>query len=425
MFAFRLVTTLVAVGFCTLGAFAADFSNTVLKGRTDKENPVGYVAGEEIVFTVTASGLPVETEGCFYDWTRTGDDGAVETGRVAVSSAPLVVKTSLAKPGFVRLEVRVCDVDGKPVKGKDAFFDGGAGVEIEKLEPGEPEPVDFDAFWARQMRRLADVPMAARRKEIPCKNPKVTLYEVEVDCAGPRPVTGYLAIPKAASAACPVMAHLQFCGYGANLPAPINPQADRVTFHVNAHGVSLGRDKAYYDGFLDGIRTKGYSYAFSPYQNEHPEGSYFCGMALRAVRAAQYLFSLPEVQGKPHWICGGSQGGLQTMWAAAFETGATVAYPHITWCCDLGGFRLGRLQAPWRIPPVPALGYFDAVNFAKRAKVPVHITLAGLGDYTCPPSGLAVCYNALKVEKSIVWHQGSQHCYVPTKPNQTWTVKSK
>ena len=33
--------------------------------------------------------------------------------------------------------------------------------------------------------------------------------------------------------------------------------------------------------------------------------------------------------------------------------------------------------------------------------------------------------NALKVEKSIVWHQGSQHCYVPTKPNQTWTVKSK
>ena len=43
MFAFRLVTTLVAVGFCTLGAFAADFSNTVLKGRTDKENPVGQI----------------------------------------------------------------------------------------------------------------------------------------------------------------------------------------------------------------------------------------------------------------------------------------------------------------------------------------------------------------------------------------------
>jgi len=417
-----IVCMLAAVPF---GIVAADFSNTVLKGRTDKDNPVGYGVGETIVFTVTSTNVPSDAAGYSYDWKRTGDDGLVETGRVSVSSAPLVVKTSLAKPGFVRLEVAVSDPDGKPVKAKDAFFDGGAGVEVDKLAQGEPEPADFDAFWARQLRRLADVPVVAHRREIPCKNPKVTLYEVEVDCAGPRPVTGFLCVPKAASAESPMRANLQFCGYGASEPKPSFITDGCVTFHVNAHGVSLGREKGYYDSFLDGIRTKGWSYAFSPYQNEYPEGSYFCGMALRAIRAAQYLFSLPEVQGRPHWISGGSQGGLQTMWAAAFDTGATVAYPHITWCCDLGGHKAGRLQAPWRIPPAPALGYFDAVNFAKRAKVPVHITRAGLGDYTCPPSGLAVCYNALKVEKSIEWVQGSQHMYVPVKPNQIWTMKEE
>ena len=417
-----LVASLVAIPF---GILAADFSNTVLKGRTDKDNPVGYAVGEPIVFSVTATNMPADAAGCTYDWMRTGDDGMVASGRVAVASAPLTVKTSMAKPGFVRLEVAIRDADGKPVKGKNAFFDGGAGAEIDKLTQGEPEPADFDAFWTRQLRRLADVPVVARRKEISCKNPKMALYAVEVDCAGPRPVTGYLAIPKDASAEKPVLANLQFCGYGAYEHKPGNYPEGRVTFHVNAHGMSLGREKGYYDSFLDGIRTKGYSYAFSPYQNEHPEGSYFCGMALRAIRAAQYLFSLPEVQGKPHWISGGSQGGLQTMWAAAFETGATVVYPHITWCCDLGGYRLGRLQASWHIPPTPALGYFDAVNFAKRAKVPVHITRAGLGDYTCPPSGLAVCYNALEVEKSIEWVQGSQHMYVPAKPNQSWKEKEE
>lgn len=65
------------------------------------------------------------------------------------------------------------------------------------------------------------------------------------------------------------------------------------------------------------------------------------------------------------------------------------------------------------------------VNFAKRAKVPVHITRAGLGDCTCPPSGLAICYNALRVEKSIEWVQGSQHMYVPAKPNQSWKEKNE
>ena len=41
------------------------------------------------------------------------------------------------------------------------------------------------------------------------------------------------------------------------------------------------------------------------------------------------------------------------------------------------------------------------------------VTSAGLGDYVCPPSGLAMLWNALKCPKKIVWVQGSQHGYVP------------
>ena len=52
---------------------------------------------------------------------------------------------------------------------------------------------------------------------------------------------------------------------------------------------------------------------------------------------------------------------------------------------------------------------------AKRIKnARVEITRAGLGDYTCPPSGLAISYkNIASPNKSIKWVQGSDHGFVP------------
>ena len=73
----------------------------------------------------------------------------------------------------------------------------------------------------------------------------------------------------------------------------------------------------------------------------------------------------------------------------------------------------GRLRGPWHIPYGKGLDYYDAVNHIRRAKCPVEITRAGLGDYTCPPSGLALYYNAVPGKKSISWVQGSEHGHVP------------
>ena len=90
----------------------------------------------------------------------------------------------------------------------------------------------------------------------------------------------------------------------------------------------------------------------------------------------------------------------------------------------LGGLRVdgtGKLCIP--VQHTAGIDYFDAVNHIKRAKCPVEIPRAGLGDYTCPPSGLAVYFNAIPTPKSINWVQGSRHGYVPPDPNQTFVVK--
>ncbi len=41
------------------------------------------------------------------------------------------------------------------------------------------------------------------------------------------------------------------------------------------------------------------------------------------------------------------------------------------------------------------------------------VTRAGLGDYTCPPTGVAAFYNNLTCPKKIKWVQGSTHGYMP------------
>jgi cephalosporin-C deacetylase-like acetyl esterase len=86
----------------------------------------------------------------------------------------------------------------------------------------------------------------------------------------------------------------------------------------------------------------------------------------------------------------------------------------------MGGPSIGRNHGEWFVEWVPQLGYYDPVNMARRIPKTcrVDIVRAGLGDYTCPPTGIAAFYNNLSGPKSIVWVQGSKHGYVPPDPQK-------
>ena len=432
--------------FTVAAAFANAWDEVLLKGRTDKENPVGYKCGEEIVFTLEASKVPAELENAGYvvEWKRTGDDWKTETGKVPFKSGEVCkVTTKIDKPGFVHLEAYVKGPDGKNVMRdktapgapgwqrhvKGVFFDGGAAADVERIGKFKPEPDDFDAWWAEQKKLLASVPMKATRKDVKTVN-GVKIYELYVDCFGPRPVSGYLFIPEnAAPRSC--VARCAFQGYGFYCQACPEwavwgcKARNEIFLEINAHGYELGRDTEYYKEFEKGIHPKGYSYAFSPDENAKPETAYFRFMAMRLMRALEYVKSLPEWNGKDLIAEGGSQGGLQTSWAAGLDPAVSLARPSVTWGCDFSATEPGgRQHGGWFVKYAPGLEYFDSISHIKRAKCPVEITRAGLGDYTCPPSGLAAYYNAIKGPKSIVWVQGSQHGLVPPEPNQKYTMGS-
>lgn len=431
-----------AMAVFALFANANMFDAIEFRGFTDKANPAGYKVGEKITLTLTLANAPKELYSGDYaiDWTRKGDDGKESQGRLALDGkTPLKIETSLDRPGNIMVQAFVVTAaDGKKVKrdkmtpgnpaweggGNYVFFIGGALVEPEKIVSAHEEPADFDEFWNRQKARLAAVPATVlERREVTPENYKnCRVWAVTVNCAGPRPVTGYLTIPKNAAPKS-LEARCIFQGYGCGPQGvPGDNATGRIEFEINAHGYDLEaiKDKEYYQQFLDGIKTAKYGYAFSPWQNEYPEGCYFNGMALRVLRAFDFVRSLPEWNGKELSAKGGSQGGLQTMWAVGLVDSLTYAEPVVPWCADLGPDAVaGRMAPPWRIAWTKGISYYDCVNHAKRAKAKVFISRAGLGDTCCMPSSIQAIYNNLPEDKrSILWVQGSKHGYVPTLPNQ-------
>ena len=442
--------TLIASFFAAVVAFGGVLDNAWIKGTTDKD-PITYKPGEKMTFTLSVQGLDGELPGgeYFLQWTRSGDDGIRENGKEPLTAKPFVYETKIDKPGFVRIQANVVDKDGKRYmkqytgdtttpEGKAAmnrfertnravFFDGGAGADIETLKT-EPEPKDFDAFWTKQFARLDKVPMKDDRIEIKCSNLKARIFAIRIDCAGLRPVTGYLSIPKAVDAGKTFPARLETHGYSGDSckhGTPTWARDNEIVLNINAHGLKLvefGATEADTKALRWEVRSHDLSYAFDPQQNADPEVAYFNGMVLRVKRALQFLKTVKGWNGKDLIASGGSQGGLQTIWAAACGEGVTRAESGITWNCDM--YTNGKLRKDpalklaadgWYIPWVDALGYYDAANFAKRipASCFTFITRAGLGDYCCPPTGLAKLWNNIPGNKEIHWMQGSQHGYAP------------
>ena len=442
---------LFASAFAVVAAFGGTLDNAWIKGTTDKD-PITYKAGEKMTFTLTLEGVEgaVPEDTYFLDWKRSGDDGVVDSGQIPVTGKPFAYETKIEKPGFVRIQASVVDKDGKSYvkkftgdattpegraamnrferQPKTVFFDGGAGADIETLRT-EPEPVDFDAFWTKQFARLDKVPMKADTVERGSFNSKTRLFAIRIDCAGLRPVTGYLSVPKAVDGGATFPCRLRTHGYSGDdfrhgMPDGPFPETE-IILTINAHGLKLpefGATEADRKALRWECRSHDRTYAFDPKQNADPEIAYFNGMVLRVKRALQYLKTVKGWNGKDLIASGGSQGGLQTIWAAACGEGVTRAESGITWNCDM--YTNGKLRKDpslklaadgWYIPWVDALGYYDAAIFGKRIPKSCRtvITRAGLGDYCCPPTGLAKLWNNIPGNKEIHWVQGSQHGYVP------------
>ncbi|MBO4631052.1 MAG: hypothetical protein J5858_03930, partial [Lentisphaeria bacterium] len=139
-------------------------------GTTNK-SALSYQPGEEMVYTFKMDFASIPPVKGFLKYVRRGDDGKTFSGQVPADQE-LVVKTSLDRPGFVNVDVSLVDEkgkmlmvemplpNGKTVKRRVQYF-AGTAVHPEKLTDCG-EPADFDAFWEKQKKRLAEVPFEGK-----------------------------------------------------------------------------------------------------------------------------------------------------------------------------------------------------------------------------------------------------------------------
>ena len=217
----RAAAFAAVAGMCWMPALGG-MDDVVLKCETNIA-PCSYRVGEKMkfVFSLLALDAAEPIDGLKLKWKRQGDDGKTEEGLVPLSRRPMTVATSIAKPGFVRMEAWVVDSNGDKVKrtksigksclgNEEIYFTGGAAAGLKNISQGVAEPSDFNAVWKSAIKRLfADKPVnagnvASFARELPQSeaggNPNAVRVAVAVPSYGPNwtdcYATGYLTMPR-------------------------------------------------------------------------------------------------------------------------------------------------------------------------------------------------------------------------------------
>ena len=426
----------------------------------NETDPLLYKSGDKVIFELAAYDKELNrlaVGGFTYSlYDDAHGNEAFATGSVkadAVTGVGLVETVAMDQPGMLRITADIADAEGNLLRGyrtgySKVMLQGAVLIDAGDIGTAVQEPEDFDQFWAESIALLPSADLVGLREvEVPENKNMFKAYEVYVNCYGLESDTksgetftaGYLALPKNATKGS-LGISVNFQGQGLS---PIEPRYvdNFITFNCLAHSVDLaelityktennpGGKSDYYNHFLnlaeDDKATWGEdTYGMSPTVNADREKVYYRQMLLRDYQAVEFLLkyfsSTSEAteydgidistwtglwNGTTVSVNGGSQGGFQAIGVAALHPAVTSLSASIPWLCDIGAGTtkdpVGTYIGSGNRPAYAAgLDYVDSAFLAKRITCKTEIT-AGLGDPTCPPSGVMAMYNNLTNGKSV------------------------
>lgn len=293
-------------------------------------------------------------------------------------------------------------------------------------------PHDFDAYWARAKRELAAVKMRPVVTRVPDKDTSTgLLHRVELPSVEETTIVCWYYVPRnalddkgRAKKKCPAV--LIAPGYGAEEPPIDRTTSGIITMSINPR--NHGPSKSYWKAPVE----------HSLYNIDEPEHYYYKLAYLDCLRAAQFVFSRPEVDSKRVATEGGSQGGLFAIATAALEPRIACVASNVTAFSDYpDGFilarrghhsHLGRILADETTASKKraSLAYTDGANMATRVKCPVQINMGGQ-DPVCHYICGIVVHNRLRrgVEREYNIVPDAKHQVHPEmrKHNARWLQK--
>ena len=409
---FTLMLSMCSACMCLAQDKTATKPTITLKAVTDREDAI-YAVGEKVTFKITASDAAGPISGQAVQVVLSNDGYKPQPAQsVELKDGAAEVVGQLDAPGFLSAKVTL----------KDSSALVAAAVDPLKIVPSQPVPDDFDEFWNAQKAALAAVPMKSTMNSIESPVPQVQAFDVTVDCLG-APVSGYYGKPEGATPkSLPAILFVHGAGVGSSSIGSLSwckQAGGMLSMDINAHGLPNDKPKEFYsdlaNGDLKDYRVRG---------RQSREEIYFRGMFLRLVRAIDFLTSQPEWDGKKLIVYGSSQGGFQALAAAGLDSRVTFICAGVPAGCDHTGSQAGRISGWPKLVATDATGqsdpqslqasrYFDAVNFARRAKCAGAAVTVGFIDTTCPPTSVYAAFNALGMSKSIYTDPLAGHTNTP------------
>jgi len=374
-----------------------------------------YASGDTVTWTIDVADAKTDRatlEKLDYTVKKDGE-GVVGKGQIDLAAGPATVTGTRAEPGALMLSITKPGGNGLPLGV------GGAMYDWQKVKLSQPAPADFDQFWSEKLKELAAVPVNPVLQKVDVPNaPGTEYYKVTLDNIGGAHVQGQLARPVSGEKF-PAVLILQYAGvYPLKKDEVVNRAAKGwLALNISAHDLPIDESDDFYKQKKDGD-LKNYVYMGS----EDREKSYFLRMLLGCVRAAEYLASRPDWDGRTLIVTGTSQGGLQSLATAALFPKITGLMVNVPAGCDVYGPKATPARAfgwpywlsNWgpkdRDPAKVAAtaGYFDAAYFAERVKCPSLISV-GLIDETSRPYGVIAAYNAIQAPKELLIMARSNH----------------
>lgn len=417
----RFVTTflLASALSVTHGALRANAQELVV--NADKTGGV-YNTGEKVLWHLSVKGegaAAIEKIGYVL---RKGGLSEMGRGELTLKEGAADLETKLDEPGTILAEFSITPPGKAAVKTLAA-----AAIAPSKIAPSAAEPGDFDTFWKSKIEELNTVPTNPILEKGDGGVAGVDYWKVTLDNIRGSKIRGQLAKPAAADGETkkyPAQLIVQWAGVYPLQKGWVTSQAKNgwLTLNITAHDLPIDEPADFYKQQADGALRD-----YPGIGNDDREKSYFLRMYLSCYRAADYLASRDDWDGKTLVVTGGSQGGLQAIMIAGLHPKITALMANVPAGCDHTGPAIGR-QGGWpqwyykkqgkdAEKVVETSKYYDVVNFARRVKCPALVGV-GLIDQTCPPAGIMAAFNLMQGPKELVLlekgdHGGSKNSHGP------------
>lgn len=374
-----------------------------------------YEAKAPIAWTVTASGQGAVDFAKTTWQIKRGGGTLVSQGTLDLAAGAGTVTAQLDEPGTLLLEVVAKATEaGK----KDLKALACAAVEPKGIRPPSA-PEDFDAFWKAKLEELATVPAHPQLTEAKPERDGIDYWHITMDNIRGTKIRGQLAKPKR-EGKFPALLIVQWAGVY-KLPQAFvsgDAAAGWLVLNISAHDLPIQEEDGFYKQQADGPLKN-----YAAIGNDDREKSYFLRMFLGCARAADYLASRPDWDGKTLVVTGNSQGGLQSLVTAGLRPQLiTALMVNVPAGCDNNAATAGRAggwpfylrgDAPAKV--LETVRYFDGMHFAARITCPALVGM-GLIDTTSRPDGVFAAVNAMRgpVETVVMpqyGHQGRHEAY--------------